>query len=288
MSKDNSSLIPAKRPPTVRELLSNTGGLAYPFWNGNLLRFEQEKQRLPMDKATLRPFVSEPGTRWEYGPGTDVLGQVVEKVSGLTLEDYFRKHIFAPLGMDDTFYQVPANKWDRAVRIFHKRQPDGSLVAEGSREESLVPPKVTQFHGDRGLRSTGPDYLRLIQAFLNDGELDGVRILKSETVDLMCQNHIGDLRAGEMVSVVSQISNDVHFFPGENKFGLGFLINAEAVLGGRATGSLMWAGAANTYFWIDRKQGIGGVVMTQLGPFGDATVLKLVDAYEKAIYAISR
>lgn len=278
----------AKRPPTIRELLSNSSGLAYAFWNEGLLRYEQPDQKRPGDAGPISPLASEPGTRWAYGPGTEVLGRVVEKISGLNLEDYFRKHIFGPLGMEDTFYQFPGDKWGRLSRGLSFRGEDGDLVA-GPWSNEPEPTKMTEFFGDRGLSSTASDYLRFVRAFLNGGELDGKRILKPETVALMSQNQIGELEVAKMSSVVANIFKDVHFYPeAANKFGLGFFLNGEAVPGGRAAGSLMWGGALNTFFWIDLKSGVGGVVMTQMVPFPDGVVLEMVEAYEKAVYALVR
>ena len=275
----------AMRPPTIRELLSHTAGFAYPPWDERLHQYNQAAHILPVKQAPFPPLVSEPGTRWDYGPGTDILGPVVEEISGLNLEKYFRRYIFGPLDMQDTFYQVPEDKWDRVVRGF-TREKDGSLVVD-RREE---PKEVTEFHGDRGLYSTGPDYLRLVRAFLNGGQLDGKRILKPETVELMSRNQIGELQVGKMTAVDPEfIFKDMHFFPeAVNKFGLGFLLNGDAVPAGRAAGSLMWAGAENTYFWIDQESGVGGVVMAQIMPFPDEVVLELLEAYEKAVYALVR
>lgn len=277
----------ARRPPTLRELLANTSGYAYSIWNEDLRRYEAVV-KIPWDRSRYPrlPLASDPGTRWEYSPSTAVLGQVVEAVSGLTLEAYFRRHIFEPLGMNDTFYQAPSNKWERLTRV-HRRRADG--VVEPGPPSPPSPPVVTSFAGDGGLLSTAPDYLRFVQALLNGGELDGVRVLQSQSVGEMCRNQIGGFRAGEMKSFAPDSSFDVHLFPGAtNKFGLGFLINTEPVPGGRAAGSLMWAGIFNTYFWVDRQNRVGGVVLTQLLPFADPTVLGIVEEYERAIYSLPR
>jgi len=274
----------AARPPTIRELLSNTSGYAYSIWNDYIRRYEAEAN-LPggRDKFAQLPLASDPATRWEYSPSTDVLGMLVETLSGLTLEQYFQQNIFATLGMEDTFFQVPAEKWSR-VSSRHTRQTDGSFEASGPL--AAEPPIVSFYSGGGGLMSTAPDYIRFVRALLNDGELDGARILEPKTVDLMAQNQIGEFGAGEMITFVPNLSNDVNMFPGaKDKFGLGFLVNSEPVAGGRARGSLMWAGLYNTYFWIDREQAVGGVVLTQMLPFADTTVLGLLEESEKAIYA---
>jgi len=279
----------ASRPPTIRELLSNTSGYAYGIWNADIRRYEVETG-LPdgRDRFPLLPLASDPGTRWEYSPSTAILGVLVETVSGLTLEEYFKRNIFQPLGMSDSFFQIPADKWGRAVRR-HKRLRDGSIEVLGGAPPA-TPPQVTYFAGDGGLSSTAPDYLRFVRALLNGGELDGARILKTESVDQMGANQIGEFEAaGNMVTVQPGLSNDVNLYPGvEDRFGLGFLLNAESVVDGRAEGTMMWAGLMNTYFWIDREQDVGGVLLTQTLPFGDATVLELLGEYEKAVYALPR
>jgi CubicO group peptidase (beta-lactamase class C family) len=276
----------ASRPPTIRELLCHTSGYAYGMWNENLRRFDPAVPRQYRDDFIRLPLASDPGTRWEYSPGAAFLGLVIEKVSGLTLEAYFQRHIFGPLRMHDTFYQVPADRWPRVVSRHHRRAGDGAVIAQ---PKEAAPPRLTFFPGDGTLHSTGPDYLRFVRAFLNGGELDGERIAKPETIEMMCRNQIGDFRAGEMPSAMPALSHDVHLFPGAtNKFGFGFLIHARPVPGGRSAGSLMWGGLHNTYFWIDREQGVGGVVLTQVLPFADPVVLDLVTDYERAIYALPR
>jgi CubicO group peptidase (beta-lactamase class C family) len=278
----------AARPPTVRELLSNTSGYAYPIWNDDIRRYEEES-KLPggRDKFPALPLASDPGSRWEYSPSTGILGVLVADVSGVTLEEYFRRNIFEPLGMNETSFQIPADKWPRMTRQY-KRTPGGGYEGSGQ-EPPATPPQVTYFAGDGGLTSTAPDYIRFVRALLNGGELDGARILKAETVALMGENHVGEMEAGEMQSFRPELSNDVHLYPGvKDKFGLGFFLNVEPAPGARAEGSMMWAGLYNTYFWIDRKQDVGGVLLTQILPFADTTVLEMLGEYERAVYALPR
>jgi CubicO group peptidase (beta-lactamase class C family) len=279
----------AVRPPTIRELLSNTSGYAYGMWNEDIRRFARQNLwgiESRRERIIQMILASDPGTRWEYGPGTTILGLVVEQVSGLTLEVYFHRHIFSPLGMHDTFYQVPAEKWNRVASMHLRQTEDNRVTPEPNDPE---PPQISFFPGEGELYSTGPDYLRFVRALLSGGELDTARILNAESVELMGRNQIGEFRAGEMTTANPTITNDVHLFPGAtNKFGFGFLINARPVPGGRDAGSLMWGGLFNTYFWIDRQKGVGGVVLTQLLPFADTEVLQLVDDYERAVYALPR
>jgi CubicO group peptidase (beta-lactamase class C family) len=273
----------ATRPPTIRELLSHTSGYAYSNWNEDMGRYESSVE-LPGGRERLwkLPMTADPGSRWQYSASTDILGVLVESGSGLTLEEYFAKNIFQPLGMRDTSFQVPASKWSR-VAVTSQREADGSLTPRPLPE---TPPQVTFFSGGGGLFSTAPDYIRFLQALLNGGHLDGVELLKPETVALMAQNQIGDLEAGTMTSFRPETSANVNFFPNsKDKFGLGFLINTQPVEGGRAAGSLAWGGIANTYFWIDREKNVCGVLLTQVLPFADPTVLALLEEYEKAVYA---
>ncbi len=276
----------ATRPPTVRELLSHTSGYAYSNWNEDMGRYESGVE-LPSGRERLwkLPLTADPGSQWQYSASTDILGVLVESVSGMTLEDYFQKNIFQPLGMADTTFQMPAAKWPR-VAATSQREAGGSLTP---RPLPATPPTVTFFSGGGGLYSTAADYIRFLRALLNGGTLDGVQLLKPETVGLMAQNHIGDLEAGTMPSFRPETSANVNFFPhSKDKFGLGFLINTEPVEGGRASGSLAWAGIFNTYFWIDREKDVCGVLLTQVLPFADPTVLAILEDYEKSIYTAFR
>lgn len=136
-----------------------------------------------------------------------MLGLLVEKLSGLTPEAYFQRHIFEPLGLKETFCQVPTNIWRRVTRL-HRRRPDG--VVEPGSPAPASPPRVSFFAGDGGLLSAAPDYLRLVQALLQGGEWGGARILQAASVEPMSRNQIGGLRAGEIRSFASEASFDVH------------------------------------------------------------------------------
>ena len=278
-------LRPPSHAPTVRELLAHTAGYGYSFWNENIRTFESGNE-LPTgrERYLKTPLAFDPGSRWGYGPNTDVLGILVEAVSGLTLEQYFRERIFDPLKMPDTRFQATAADWPR-VPARYQRTADGGLGA-AALPRPEAPPRVTFFSGGGGLTSTVPDYIRFLRALLNGGELDGARILSRESIELMAQNQIGELEAGTIRTLTPNLLSDVDFFPNsKDKFGLGFLINADAVQGGRSAGSMAWAGLFNTYFWVDRENDICGVLMTQILPFGEPVVLALLEEYERAVYA---
>jgi methyl acetate hydrolase len=275
-------------PTTIRQLLSHTSGYSYSVWNEDMARYMAEGHGPDMSEGLnallSMPLSSDPGTRWEYSISTDLLGLVVEAVSGKSLGEYFQEHILGPLSMNDTFFLVPDNKIFR-VATGYARSAEGALnplpFQNGSAERQA---------GGGGLFSTGEDYLRFLRMLLGGGELDGRRILESQTVELMAQDQTGGLEAGgESRSTEPTMSNDFDFFPEtRDSFGLGFLINRAPVPGGRAAGSLAWAGLYNTYFWIDRKSDVCGVVITQVLPFFDPAALNLLDSFEKAIYTEAR
>src|SRR5271166_2604932 len=265
-------LKPATKPVTLRRLLTHTSGFVYDTWDADLLRYEKEAGvSYPLGTvAPLTPLMFEPGSRWQYGTSADWSGRLVETVSGLTLEQYFQRYILEPLGMKDTGFSVPAEKFDRMVSEY-MRQPDGSLV-ENPRTLP-APPKA--FNGGGGLYSTAGDYVRFMQMFLLHGRgSNGAQILRPKTVQMMETIQTGDLSAGKLKSVRPNISSDVDFHPGfKDGFGFGFLINAEGYDGRRSAGSLAWAGVANTYFWIDPRKGVAGVIMMQFLPFADKEAL---------------
>ena len=272
-------------PVTVRHLLTHTSGFGYEIWNSDLQRLvltgSLESLFGGTDGFLAAPLLFDPGQRWEYGINTDWLGRLVEEVSGQSLDAYLREHVFTPLGMTDTFFNVPAVKAPRIVTV-HQRDPNGNL-AEQPRQPS---PSGTFFSGGGGLSSTGSDYAQFLHMLLNGGTLNGTRVLQADTIDVMAQNHIGNLEAGAMSTVAPPFSNDFDFFAGSiDRFGLGFLINGQRVDGGRAAGSLAWAGIYNTYFWIDRTRGVAGVILMQILPFYDGEAVDLLGRFERAVYA---
>ncbi|MDN5862541.1 MAG: beta-lactamase family protein, partial [Salinisphaera sp.] len=227
------------------------------------------------------PLMFDPGERWEYGMGIDWAGRMVEQVSGQRLGDYMREHIFEPLGMNDTAFTMREDAASRLAPL-HIRSPEGALAPFPLVLEQA--PEVQM--GGHALYGTAGDYLRFTRAILNGGELDGRRILAPETVDLMGQNHMGDLEVPAMPASVSpEWSNPVELYPGMvKKWGLTFLINTEKTPEGRSAGSLAWAGIANSYYWIDRSAGVTGVLFTQILPFFDPKVVPLFQSFEEAVY----
>jgi methyl acetate hydrolase len=273
-----------RRPITLRHLLTHTAGFTYDIWNADMIRY-QECQGVPgiveCKNLTLQtPLVFDPGERWEYGINIDWVGRAVEHLSGQRLEEYFREHIFGPLDMRDTGFIVGPDQRARLASM-HVRQPDGTLQAI----EFMLTQEPEFFMGGGGLYSTGPDYVKFLRMLLGGGELDGQRVLKAETVAEMGKNQIGELLVGPLKTAIPASSNDADFFPDiPKKWGLGYMITTEGAPTGRDAGSLAWGGLANTYYWIDPARRLTGVILTQILPFADPTVLDLAGEFERAIY----
>jgi methyl acetate hydrolase len=275
--------------PSVRQLLSHTAGFAYEMWNEDITRFHASTGTPSIfaggDGFLGAPLASDPGTRWEYSLATDWLGILVERVSGETLDAYLHRNVFEPLGMTDTGFDPNKLGIDRLVAVQH-RLDDGTLQQAPQPKPGTRNPFLS---GGAGLFSTAADYLRFARMLLRGGELDGARVLAAETVVQMARSHTGALTIDPMPTCDTGSSNDVDFFPGAPKsFGLGFLINDADLNGRRASGSLSWAGLFNSYYWIDVRSGVCGVVLMQLLPFFDAGAVALYDAFERAVYATLR
>jgi methyl acetate hydrolase len=277
---DGVRLRPAKVPVTLRHLLTHTSGFCYSIWDADMNRYDKSlKGKAPR----VTPLMFEPGTRWQYGTGVDWAGRIVEAVSGMTLEDYFQANILKPLEMTDTSYILPEEKFDRLVNDYQKL-PDGSF-----RESARKMPKPPgQYAGGGGLYSTTGDYTKFMQMILGKGQgVNKARILSEKTVAAMEVNQIGNLTAGKMKSFDAVTSADVDIQPGfTEKWGLGFLINTTAYPGGRSAGSLAWAGILNTFYWIDPKRSLCGVLMMQYLPFVDPAAISLLGEFERAAYKL--
>lgn len=283
-ANDKALLRPPKSAVTLRQLLTHTAGFTYEIWNANELKWREQNGTPSLftlqNRALQTPLAFDPGTRWEYGTGIDWAGKMVETVSGQKLSAYIADHLTGPLGMTDTAFAPTASMLERLAGM-HARMPDGSL-----NPIELPPAEAPEFEmGGGGLLGTVGDYGRFIRMILNDGELDGTRVLKAETVRQMCTNQIGKLRVSRLTTIMPQFSADAEFFPGEPKsWGLTFQINESPCDTGRPAGTLMWAGLANSFYWIDRQHGIGGAYLSQILPFGDTKSLGLFFDLERAAY----
>jgi CubicO group peptidase (beta-lactamase class C family) len=276
---------PAKRPITLRHLLTHTAGFVYSIWNADLGRYYEATGHPTTDtglKESLNlPLLFDPGERWEYGINIDWAGQAVERVSGQKLGDYFQQHIFQPLGMTSTSFKLTPSQRGRLVKV-HARQSDGSL--KPIEFEIKQDPEFEA--GGGGLYSTAGDYLKFCQMFLHNGQsASGQQVLRPETVAAMGRNQMGDLNVRMLPTHAPNLSADAEFFPGMvKKWSTGFMLNTERAPTGRSPNSLAWAGLANTFFWIDPTRKVTGIILMQMLPFVEPNAIDTFTRFETETY----
>jgi methyl acetate hydrolase len=269
---------PAKRPITIRHLLTNTSGIAYSFCNPIENRLVEATKKNEWEL----PLLNDPGEKWNYSPSTAVLGMIVEKISGQPLEAYFQQHIFQPLGMVDTSYAVPLAKQPRVATKYSRT--NGLLRELPQRPIPSTP--AAPFRGDGGLYSTAQDYGKFMRMLLNGGRLGSAQILRESSVRMMGENNIGSIFVELQPAVDPTYAKAFPLGAGHDKFGLGFQIASgdPEYARFRSAGSMSWAGIYNTEFWIDPVQHIGGVMMMQTLPFYDDGALRTLRDFEELVY----
>lgn len=277
--------------PSIHDLLTHRSGLTYGWFGPGELDavyaanninhlFEPTKQTIAdrVNRIAKLPLKFEPSTSWDYGVSTDVLGRVVEVASGLRLDRFFKERFFVPLKMNDTFFYVPEEKQHRLASLY-TLDSAGSLEQVGatpikksffrfSAEYCTVPGNF--YSGGGGLVSSTGDYLRFLHMLLQGGELDGTRVLKSETVEMMTKNQIGDMTI---------------YLPGHGDgfgFGFGVVTDRGSDTNEFSVGSYSWGGIFNTYFWVDPRKELVGLLMTQVFPNDH---LKTRDEFRRQVYA---
>jgi methyl acetate hydrolase len=276
---------PAKRPITLRHLLTHTAGFCYTIWNADLARFMKATGHPATDTGLKRslelPLLFDPGERWEYGINIDWAGQAVERVSGQKLGAYFEDHIFSPLGMTSTSFKLTPSQRARLVKV-HARQPDGSLKPIDF--EIKQDPEFEA--GGGGLYSTAGDYLKFCQMFLHNGQTaDGRQVLRPETVATMASNQMGNLNVRPLPTHAPALSADADFFPGMvKKWSTAFMLNTQQAPTGRSPNSLAWAGLANTFFWIDPTRKVTGIILMQILPFVEPQAIDTFTRFETETY----
>jgi CubicO group peptidase (beta-lactamase class C family) len=249
--------VPAAREPTIQDLLRHTSGLTYEFRGPGPVqkmymgaKVYSRTQSSADQVATLGklPLLHHPGTRWEYSRATDVVGRLVEVLSGMPLGDFFERHIFAPLGMVDTAFHVPPRHHSRLAEAFAKDPDSGSAV------QLLEVRDAPNFQsGGGGLVSTASDYARFLQMLLNGGTFDGCRILSRKTVELMTADHLGPVTGAPDL-----------LLPGHG-FGLGFAVRLQAGIAQvpGSIGQYFWGGLAGTTFWVDPAEQLFALLLIQ-------------------------
>ena len=285
VSVDDDGVVTDTRPATgeikIIDLLTHSSGISYAFISTPLQRVYERngiidgltekniKLESVMAKLAEQPLLFDPGSAWAYGLNTDLLGYLIEVISGKPLDQFFSDEIFAPLGMGDTYFYLPADKSDRLVTLY--ADVDGLRVSDGTEADiKLDNPRYpvegarAYFSGGAGLSSTVYDYARFIEMLLNDGELDGVRVLGRKSVELM--------RAPRV-----DWDDD-----GDADFGLGFEVIGDLGKGGElgSKGIYRWGGAFATSYWIDPEEKLVAVIMTQSRP----TKSDITDRFKTLVY----
>jgi len=268
--KDGKTILEdPKHPPTIGELLTHTAGFTYGVFGSTPVdkMYDDEKilgstslQQM-IDKLAMTPLLYQPGTKWVYSVSMDIQGYLIEKISGQSLPEFLQQHIFGPLKMKDTGFFVPKEKRDRFASLY-VGGPDGKLVpskSEGNSPATNYSVQPGMASGGGGLVSTADDYLRFAQMLLNQGELDGARILAPGTVQLMTANHLApSLMTGEF-SIGSNAMK-----PGEG-WGYDCAVITDPLQAGESVGkgTFFWDGAAATWFWVDPANDLVFIGMTQ-------------------------
>lgn len=275
----------AKNEITIRHLMLHTAGFGYEFFSEKLLQCLQAQEVptiISCTKAALHaPLLFDPGQRWEYGINIDWLGQIVETIRGKRLGEIMHERLFTPLDMmDSAFTMTPACLAKRAT--IHQRSPENEMVPQ---PELMLPQPPEVDMGGHGLYATVGDYMKFIRMILNDGAGSHGRVLKPETVSAMCTNGLGLLKISGFKTSIPELSNDAEFFPGLSKsWSYSFMVNDEIAPTGRPAGTIGWAGLANLFYWIDRREKIGGFWASQILPFGDPASFGGYMDFEKAVY----
>ena len=258
-----------KRDVTTRMLMLHTAGFGYDFFSETYNRLAQEKGQPSVITATKQalttPLLFDPGEKWEYGSNIDWCGQVVEGITGRRLGEVFQERIFEPLGIEDMTFALNDRLRSRLAGM-HARSEDGALTPM-----PFELPSDPEIHmGGHGLYGTVVDYMKFIRMWLNDGQGEHGQVLRAETVRMAEKNHLGDKKITMLPGVIRSLSNDAEFFPGLSKsWCFSFMVNDDDAPTGRPAGALGWAGLANLFYWIDRRNGYGGFWATQVLPFGD-------------------
>ena len=270
---------------TVNQLMLHTAGFSYEFFSDDDLKFRTATNVptvVSSSFASVRTVLQfDPGERWGYGVNIDWVGKVVEAVRGKRLGEVMKERIFAPLGMNDTsFVMTPSMQARRAT--IHDRAMDGKLTPL---PDLVLPQPPEMDMGGHGLYATVGDYMKFIRMILNDGAGPNGRVLKAETVAQMSRNGLGALKSGGWPTSIPSLTNPGEFFPGLSKsWAYTFMVNDEATPSGRPAGSLMWAGLANLFYWIDRQNGIGGFWGSQILPFQDVSSYPGFVDFETTVY----
>ena len=277
-------------PITIQQLATHTAGLTYGFFPTPVGKMYAEVLDAPTETAppdsleawvealAELPLVAQPGTEWHYSVGMDVLGRLVEVVSGMPFGEFLQQRIFDPLGMEDTGFHVPADKLDRFAANYTPTPDGGMQLVDAPETSSYREPPAVELGGG-GLVGTVGDYLRFAQMLANNGEYGGQRLLGRRTVEFMTANHLTpDFPDDPMTTLFGMLGG------GGRAWGAGFGITGSVVTNPATSGlpaskgTFAWGGAATTHFWVDYEEDLVGIVHTQLLPDGTYPVRDLMQS----------
>lgn len=264
---ENGELVTPSAPMTIRQLFTHSSGLSYGFSSDNSVDDEYRKVR-PLDSKNLTEFVQkvaniplrfEPGKRYQYSVSYDVLGAIIERLAEMPLDQFFQQRIFQPLGMQDTFFQIPQSKLQRLAGDEYWDAANNTIAA--------VPPSnqndytdVSLYSGGGGLISSASDYMRFAQMVLNGGSYNGARILGPKTIQYMSMNH---LTAAARAEGVGEFQNSDLYAGQSMSLGFGVVTNPAFMPATSSMGEISWSGAAGTKFWIDPEEEVIGIALVQ-------------------------
>jgi len=277
---ENNEIVEPKNSITLRHLLTHTAGFGYWFTSEKLSRWNKLKEEIKWNE-NYQPRLFESGTSYMYGTNIDWVGRLVEKISGMNLEDYFRKHITGPLEMNSTWFNVPDELESLVVSSSYRE--NGKLIKNKYQKRN----KTSNYNAGGGLSSSPNDYGKFLACMLNQGEFNGVKILKKETFELMNSPQLNEFKTihryvpGGNVDTMPRGDKD-DFFDNYDNWTLAWAYEENSI--NRPVGTGYWAGFFNTYFTIDFKNEFALVYMTQILPFNDIHSYNLFTAYERLVY----
>ena len=277
---ENNETVEPKNSITLRHLLTHTAGFGYWFTSEKLSRWNQLKDEINW-KGNYQPRLFESGTSYMYGTNIDWVGRLVEKISGMNLEDYFRKYITGPLEMNSTWFNVPDELESLVVSSSYR--DNGELIKNKYQKRN----KTSNYNAGGGLSSSPNDYGKFLACMLNQGEFNGVKILNKETFELMNSPQLNEFKTihryvpGGNVDTKPRGDKD-NFFDNYDNWTLAWAYEENSI--NRPVGTAYWAGFFNTYFTIDFKNEFALVYMTQILPFNDIHSYNLFTAYERLVY----
>lgn len=279
---ENNEILDPTNSITLRHLLTHTAGFGYWFTSKKLSKWNNIKEEIGW-KENYQPRLFESGTAYMYGTNIDWVGRLVENISGMNLEDYFRQYITGPLEMNSTWFNVPDELESLVVSSSYRDIDSGELIKNEYKKRN----KTSSFNAGGGLSSSPKDYGKFLACMLNKGELNGVKILNKKTFELMNQPQLDTFKTTHRYVPVDNVDTKArgdkdNFFDSHDNWTLAWAFEENSI--NRPIGTAYWAGFFNTYFTIDFKNEFALVYMTQILPFNDIHSYNLFTSYERLVY----